>query len=110
MKDNCYNLNFIRCANLTEILDSTIAVSEIGLAYLPCPTEYKSAGEYCYNEEIEVPATYKQRDYLKLKTPATSNTIGIDAEFNSVQISKVINKEDLDDSCITVSLDSIAVI
>lgn len=107
MKEDCYNLNFIRCANYVELKDSTIAVSEVGNAYLPCPSVYKSAGEYCFNQELEVPATYKQRDYLKLVTPAITISTVIEAEFNTVEISTVINKEDLDESCITYSYDSI---
>lgn len=107
MKENCYNLNFITCTNYIEIKDSTIAVSEIGLAYLPCLTNYKSAGEYCYNEEIEVPASYKTRQYLKLVVPAIANTININAEYTTVNTTKVINKDELDESCTITILDSI---
>jgi hypothetical protein len=107
MKEGCYNLNFITCSNFSEIKDSTISVSEIGLAYLPCLENYKSAGEYCYNEEIEVPATYKSRQYLKLVAPAIANTIIIDAEYTTVLTSKVINKDEIDVSCIITNLDSI---
>ncbi len=108
MKEDCYHLNFLRCANYTEVLDSTTSVPELGDAYLPCPTDYSSAGVYCYSQEIEVPATYKQRDYLKLVTPASTISTVVEAEMETVEVSRITNKETIDESCITYAYDSIA--
>ena len=107
MKENCYNLNFITCTNYIEIKDSTIAVPEIGPAYRPCRDNYKSAAEYCYNEETEVPASYKTRQYLKLVVPAIANAININAEYTTVNTTKVVNKDEIDASCTITILDSI---
>jgi len=108
LKEDCYNLNFIKCVNYIEIKDSITETSNIGLGYEPCPSPFKTAGEYCYHEDVDIPITYKQRSYTKMIKPASVSSQNVDAEYTTITVSRIINKEDLEESCIDISYDSIA--
>ncbi len=108
LKEDCYNLNFINCSNYIEIKDSIAETSDLGLGYEPCNAPFKSAGEYCYHEDVDVPATYKQRSYTKLIMPASTSSQNVNAEYTTLTVTRVVNKDELEESCIDVSYDSIA--
>ena len=105
--NDCSGTYFYPCLDVS--LDSIAAVDTVIRDYiLPCPSEYITAGNYCYNNIDEHPAEYESRQYEKLSTPASVGVIEeIPAEYTLIELVTISNKDELDESCIELRQDSL---
>lgn len=103
--DICAESYFYPC--LLVNIDTIPAQDTItGNSYLPCPDGYTTAGKYCYNNEGVSPAIYETRSYEKLIAPAQIDILDIEAEYQTIEIITIVNKEDLEDNCIELRVDT----
>lgn len=106
---DCDNLNFLLCSEYDEISDSLFSVSGLGLAYPGCKEGYTSAGVFCYSDSIDIPYKYTTRTYTVLDIPATTKATEVPAEYTTINLQRVSNKNEIDSGCVTLEYDSIAV-
>lgn len=105
---DCGDAKFLTCAAYDINQDTTFIATGIGTVYPVCDAGYQSAGIYCMTETTEVPNTYKDYYYERLDMPATASAVEIPAEYITTTLSRITNKDKLDESCIISTYDSIA--
>ncbi len=98
--------NFLSGIQYHAIRDTFFLESNDSI-YLSCPTTMTQWGGYCI-EKKEVKAQYVTREYLKVKWPATYEATIYPALYTSYAATRITNKENIPESCIVTSYDTVA--
>ena len=102
----CNEFDFFDCINFEFVLNEG-KDSVIYNVYEQCAPGFTSAGKYCYSNGGTVPAVYVKRDYEKLLADAFAVEKEVPAEYMTISLLRVTNKDELEESCIEVVHDSI---
>lgn len=110
ISSDCSDSYFMNCIHFSEHLDSLAINNPIDHIYPPCADGYIPAGAYCYSLGPNSPAVYEERYYERLVEPAELITIRTEPDIRTHPVTELINRDDLDSTCIQVNRDTISVI